>query len=74
MAELGAWFWGLLLRPASHAAFMLLDRWEEEAWSYGERKKERSFPHHLLLALHHHPAEDTTRNPREIPEAVLTHS
>lgn len=33
MAELGAWFWGLLLRSASHAAFMLLDRREEEAWS-----------------------------------------
>lgn len=32
MVELGAWLWGLLLRPGSHAALMLLGRWEEETW------------------------------------------
>lgn len=31
MVGLGAWLWGLLLRPASRAALMLLGRWEEEA-------------------------------------------
>lgn len=29
---MGAWLWGLLLWPASHAALMLLGRWGEEAW------------------------------------------